>query len=284
VPTLSPIKFKSPCISPDTRGCSCGKYEKYLFGRAVYTPGGHFGPYIRTSFILIVLTKGSLRLTVDDASYNLAPGEAILLHPGAKEFFRFSPDSESAHTWCEIWPDLLSSANRRLFRKTRGVHQAPASIHLLIEEGLTTPIQSNPNLHSAMSTLALACLLRFTAQANSLDQQSTAPPLHPILQRALDFATYHYVELRSGEDLARSIGISTSRLRALCKAAWSESPSAIIWRLKVEHAIQLIRSTGFTLGEIADNCGYANAFHLSRAVRRHTGHSPSRLRQIEWGK
>ncbi len=133
-----------------------------------------------------------------------------------------------------------------------------------------------------MAALARACLLRFAAYAGSQEHQNASAPLHPAVQRALDIAGDDFAELHSAEDLARRVGISASRLRALCRDAESESPSALIWRHKVEHAIQLIRSTGLTLGEIADDCGYANPFHLSRSVRQHTGYSPRRLRQGEW--
>ena len=88
--------------------------------------------------------------------------------------------------------------------------------------------------------------------------------------------------LRSAEDLARRCGISAAQLRAICRRQGGESPSRMIWRLKVEHAIQLLRSTGLTVGEIAVDCGYANPFHLSRAVKKHTGHAPRDLRRLEW--
>ncbi len=92
-------------------------------------------------------------------------------------------------------------------------------------------------------------------------------------------ASHHYAGIQSAEELARRVGISATQLRLLYRREGGESPSDMIWRLKVEHAIQLIRSTGLTLGEIATDCGYANPFHLSRSVKRYTGHSPRSLRQ-----
>ncbi|MCE0499536.1 MAG: AraC family transcriptional regulator [Methylacidiphilales bacterium] len=279
---LTPVE--ASYISSGTRALMCGKEGKYFYGRAVYPPGGRCGPRIQPAFQLVVLIEGSLSVTVDGVTHDLAPGEAILQHPGAREFYRFSPDAKSTHTWCEASPGLFSPTDRRLLRRAHGVHQAPSSVHLLIEEGLAVPTHGSADLHDAMAALARACLLRFAAHVSSLDHRNAAAPLHLALQRALDIAATHYAELHSAEDLARRVGISASRLRALCRAVRGESPSAMIWRLKVEHAIQLIRSTGLTLGEIADDCGYANPFHLSRAVRRHTGRSPRRLRQVEWGR
>jgi transcriptional regulator GlxA family with amidase domain len=53
----------------------------------------------------------------------------------------------------------------------------------------------------------------------------------------------------------------------------------MIWRLKTDHAVQLIRATGLTLAEIADQCGFSNAFHLSRCVKERTGTAPRDLRK-----
>ena len=132
-----------------------------------------------------------------------------------------------------------------------------------------------------MLALARSCLLRFAADAR-LDRREASPPLHPALERALEIAATAYAELHSAEDLAQRVGISVTQLRSLCRNSGRESPTDMIWRLKAEHAIQMIRSTGLTLGEIADSCGYANPFHLSRSVKQYTGNSPRQLRREEW--
>ena len=262
----------------------CGDWKNYLFGKTVYPPGGRCGPRIQNDYQLIVLISGGLRVTVEDVTYELAPGEAILQHPGLREFYRFSERGESMHSWCQVAPGLLSRQDKRLLKGASGVHKASSSIHLLIEEGLALRSHDSPDLHEAMAALARACLLRFAAHARSLDRKDTAAPIHPGLERALEIAALHYAELRSAEDLARRVGISVTQLRSLCHEAKRESPTEMIWRLKAEHAIQMIRSTGLTLGEIADSCGYANPFHLSRSVKRYTGYSPRSLRQGEWNR
>jgi AraC family transcriptional regulator of arabinose operon len=163
----------------------------------------------------------------------------------------------------------------------KGVHKASAAIHLLIEEGLSARNPTEPCQREAMLALARSCLLRFTADSLAHDADSSAP-VHPAMDRALKIADAHYAELHSAADLARRVGISASRLQSLFRQAGRESPSDMIWRLKAEHALQMIRSTGLTLGEIAESCGYANPCHLSRSFKRHTGLSPRELRRTEW--
>lgn len=252
--------------------------DRYLFGKAIYLPNGSCGPRVQEAFQLIVLLEGSLRLTADGTAHELMPGDAILQRPGQHEFFRFSSSERSLHSWAQVSPGKLSRADQRLLHKTQGVHPTPSAIHVLIEEGLA--VQNHDGMHRAMEALARACLLRFAEQVRT---PGGAPP-HPALLRARETAAARFAELRSAGELARLCGISATQLRALCHREGSESPSHMIWRLKVEHAIQLLRSTGLTVGEIAADCGYANPFHLSRAVKKHTGQSPRDLRRHEWNR
>jgi AraC-like DNA-binding protein len=259
-----------------------GTWDDYLFGKTTYPPRGRCEWRIQHDYQLIVLTRGSLRVTVDGTDYELAPGEAILQYPRGREYYRFSDETESEHTWCQIVSGSLSARDRKLLRQVSGVHQASSAIHLLIEEGLSARNPTEPSQREAMLALARSCLLRFVADSLLVDESKSSAPTHPAVDRALKIADAHYAELHSAEDVARRVGISVSRLRSLFRQEGRESPSDMIWRLKAEHALQMIRSTGMTLGEIAETCGYANPFHLSRSFKRYTGHSPRELRREEW--
>ena len=55
----------------------------------------------------------------------------------------------------------------------------------------------------------------------------------------------------------------------------------MIWRLKSDQAVQLIRATGLTLAKVAEQCSFSNAFHLSTCVKDRTGIAPCELRKTE---
>jgi AraC-like DNA-binding protein/quercetin dioxygenase-like cupin family protein len=268
-----PIRFVEAASVMGTPG-------RYTFGKATYLPNGSCGPRVQDHFQLVVMLRGTLRLQADGVVYDLNPGDAILERPGQHEFFRFSPGETSVHTWCEVHANELNRSERRLLRAAPGVFQAPSSVHVLIEEGMA--VRDHGEMGDAMAVLARACLLRFAQQVQAERPARDKAPPHPAYARAREMASVHHADLRSAEDLARRAGISATQLRALFRRHGGESPSRMIWRLKVEHAIQLLRSTGLTLGEVATHCGYANPFHLSRAVRRHTGYSPRDMRRLEW--
>jgi AraC-like DNA-binding protein len=102
------------------------------------------------------------------------------------------------------------------------------------------------------------------------------------LQRARQVLETVPFELKTAGELAARAGVSVSRLRQLYREQGGESPSAVLWRIKAEHAVRMIRFTGLNLGEIAVQTGFANPFHLSRSVKKLTGLSPRELRRVEW--
>jgi AraC family transcriptional regulator of arabinose operon len=280
--TLIPMKSRRPEIPPqDAQTKIAGHRGHYLFGRAAYPVGGRYGPRIQKAFQLVALTAGGLQLTVDGRSFDLLPGQAVLLHPGREEIYRFSNSTPSVHTWCELSPRRVSPTHRRIFLTTTGVHPMPAGLHALIHEGLALQESSAAAYHESSVALALSCLLRFAAEA-STSRSLAKRPTHPGFERALAIGRSEFPALSTATQLAERAGLSPSHLRALFVKHFHESPTSFLWRLKVGHAVQLVRSTGLTLSEIADQCGFANPFHLSRAIKKTTGTTPRLIRTREW--
>jgi AraC-like DNA-binding protein len=253
--------------------------DLHMFGRAVYLPGGWFGPRSEAIYFLITILEGSVAINCDGRHINLGVGEGVILPPGSLEFFRFDQNVKSVHHWCQIAPNLTSRHERELMRLAGHTSPVPSSVNILIEEGLSIPVNAGPHLNRAMQTLAKACLLRFAAHASENIQ--IKQPRHQAVQRALEAVSMNPAKFRSAEDLARHCGISYSRLRKLFQDDQGESPTAMIWRLKTDQAVQLIRATGLTLAEVAEQCGFSNAFHLSRCVKDRMGVAPRELRKTQ---
>jgi AraC-like DNA-binding protein/quercetin dioxygenase-like cupin family protein len=255
--------------------------DRYYFVRATYEPGGAYGTPSQRGYQLVAMLGGRARIEVEGEAVLLREGEGILVRPGWRLLYLFSEDETSIHTGCQATPAAFSAAERRALAELRGAHPLPAAIHTLIEEGLAAPPVANAIYHAAQLLLAKACLLRFAAHVSG-GAAAVAPP-HLALHRARQVLETAPFELKTAGDLAARAGVSVSRLRQLYREQGGESPSALIWRIKTEHAVRMIRSTGLSLGEIAAQTGFANPFHLSRSVKKLTGQSPRGLRRIEWG-
>lgn len=74
-------------------------------------------------------------------------------------------------------------------------------------------------------------------------------------------------------DLARHLNVSVSLLSHRYREQTGETPRRHLLRLRLDQAKAML-VTGYTLKEIADATGFANAFNLSRTFKRLEGVSP----------
>jgi AraC-like DNA-binding protein len=254
--------------------------ERYYFVRASYTPGGSYGTQQQRGYQLVAMIQGHAHIQIEAETVTLRQGEGILVQPGWRLLYLFSKEQTSIHTGCQVEPGAFSAAERRVFSGLRGAHSLPAAIHTLIGEGLAAPPVVSPFFHSAQFHMAKACLLCFAAHV--MGGPATTSPPHPAYQRSMHLLETVPFELRTADELATRSGVSVSRLRQLYREQGGESPSVLLWRIKAEHAVRMVRFTGLSLGEIAAQTGFANPFHLSRSIKKLTGRSPREIRNIEW--
>lgn len=250
------------------------------FGRAIYNEGGFFGPRRQSGYQLVVILEGEASVTVDKCIHHLLAGEAILMHPGHTETYRFGANHRCVHLWCEVDLERLSVTDRRIIKSCSGVYRFPTSIIFLINEGLLHPEPHNPRFTNSLAALAKACLIVFSTHA--LRVSTVVKSEHPALMKALDQIGCTSSPMPSVYELARRSGVSYSRLRQVFRESGRDSPASILRKMKLDRAVKLITSTGLTLGEIANQTGFENPFHLSRLVKKTIGFSPRQIRQRAW--
>lgn len=75
--------------------------------------------------------------------------------------------------------------------------------------------------------------------------------------------------------LASLCGISEVYLRKLFLNSFGVSPKEYMIQKRIEYAKSLLLSRNFSVGEVAQMCGYAEPCHFSREFSKRTGMSPS---------
>lgn len=74
--------------------------------------------------------------------------------------------------------------------------------------------------------------------------------------------------------LARIAGYERSHFTVLFTKIFGAPPAAYINKQRVDAALAMMHSGSGKLSEIAVQSGFCDAYHLSKAVKRHTGRSP----------
>ena len=92
-----------------------------------------------------------------------------------------------------------------------------------------------------------------------------------------DVAEYiksNYKEKITMDDLVQISGYSISHFSRLFKELYGLSPVDYINYIRIDNAKKLLRSDMLTLSEIAEECGFSNAYYFSRVFKMKTNMTP----------
>ena len=125
-----------------------------------------------------------------------------------------------------------------------------------------------------------AALIELGQWRNKDERQRSTSDLAPV---------YEYIERHLSEpitvaDLAAQVHLSEARFYVVFKEKLRMSPKAWLQKIRLERAAHLLLSEDFGLEQIAQECGFANAFHLSRLFKKWTGTAPSTWRKQHQGR
>jgi len=256
------------------------------FGVVTYRKGGRCGPRWQTSFQLVILQRGGVKLEVDGSHFEIGAGMGILLAPGHLEEFRFSQDTEARHSWCQILPVELPENMKFPASAFYRVAKCPGRTMELIRLGLsgTPPApggRGETGESRAVTSLVIAAIWSFVA---SLD---FAPAEQSLNETAL--ARFHAAVEALGsqkatlDELARQAGVSRGHLIRIVRESMGITPMEAVWRSRVTRAARLLSESGLSIAEVADQTGFANAYHFSRRFRQQLGQPPRVWRMERWG-
>ena len=96
----------------------------------------------------------------------------------------------------------------------------------------------------------------------------------PLVAQALSLVTHNLSRPWGVDQLAAALGVPSIRLHRRFVEELGRPPGEEIRRQRLARVRLLLRGTDLPLGEIARQCGFCHAQHLSNVFRRDTGLSP----------
>ncbi|MDF7649488.1 AraC family transcriptional regulator [Erwiniaceae bacterium L1_54_3] len=99
------------------------------------------------------------------------------------------------------------------------------------------------------------------------------------LIKARDYMREHACSSLTLEQVARAAGLSQLAFKRGFRAMFTITPWNFIIECRLEQALGFVKSSNYTLDEIATRCGFSHASHLTRYFQRRYGQSPGRYRR-----
>jgi AraC family transcriptional regulator len=212
--------------------------------------------------------------------YDAARYSLFMAPAGAEMTWR--KEAPSRHMTIYFRPDLFADSEGADTPLARGqalnnlnVPGLRALADQLVEE-LRHGGPCSPDAADCLSRLLLIQLSRHIGNARQEGRALCAS----LLVRLKDYVLANLAERVLVSDLARQVGMSTDRFAWSFKTETGRSPHQFVVALRLEQASHLLRSSRLPIAEVAHACGFASQQHLTNAMRRHTGVTPARYRQV----
>lgn len=232
---------------------------------------GH-GRALHHRFVLIFALRGRVSVCVDDHVIPLGPDEGLLVFPF--QFHHYVDAGPQDLTWLFVTFDLAQADALQALRY-RPFALSPA-IRALLKQLLAA--HRAEDRMSELPLLLLALLLARVARLAPARAPAAAAGSGGLVTRVNELAHQRREPFRLRE-VARSLGISQSHLRARFRASCGVSLGRHLRRLRLERACGLLRLTSLRVAEIAEQCGFNSVYSFSRAFGAAYGQPPTRYRQ-----
>ena len=247
------------------------------------------------SIRIYYISDGKFNWTIQNNSYQLFPGDAVLVLPG-QEFgntddvleigtFSWIHIKESKKKQAEISPSRwsnLSIEECKHIRDTLFSNESPV-LSKFTEVGkllkcIQTELVSREMAFTArvnyhIDELFILIARQLTRQTNSgRDFPKTFMNLEELLRQNLS-------KQWTVEQMAVIVGLSTTLFNEKVKSYTGFSPITYLINIRISEAIKLLKKPEISLTDIALDTGFYSSQHFSTTFKKLTGYTPSEFRK-----
>ncbi len=225
--------------------------------------------------LLFVLDQGG-PARVGDTTYELTPGEAILIFPN--QFHHYLDIASDSFDWLIVTFELNQATTLNKLRNSpRRLNQESC---LWIEKTLreyTRPAPHGPNpvetaycLGHALQTMIASPEIAFERRK----PQSQDDTRDQILEGINTYVRAHLHQAITIQDLSSHLGYSVSHLRTVFRQSLGLSLGRYIRESRLSRAAELLQRSHKTVSEVAHETGFESLFAFSRAFKKTYGIPP----------
>jgi AraC-like DNA-binding protein len=243
-------------------------------GTIVNTPGCIYGPRMQRELQLVLLHTGSMRIDIDGTVNTILPGRVVIILPGQQVYIAFNEKEGTWHRWVTVITHKIKAEVLNEMEQLPRILPISKQMNQLIDILVDLQRQDISNDRTERYTLAMAAFQLYVSEC----RKGIISVIHPAIPLVKSLIHEQYHEDLELADLASTACVSPGHLIRLFRQQEAMTPTQYLWRYRIERGIELLRSTGLSIGEIADRCGYKTSYHFARQIKAIKGRTPTEIR------
>jgi len=230
--------------------------------------------------ILIACISGSGSCMLHEREWQVGPGDLLFLPPRMRHTYR----SDTSSPWTIFWVHY-SGLRAGDYLSALGV--TPEQPVVAVDDSCVLPEVFEDifrHVHHGFNESAMTGLsTAFTRLLGLAKVHQGAPNMRNRkaenrLLKALSLMRHDLARSWTLEELATSAAMSVPHFTELCRRQTGLPPLALLIRLRLQRAMDLLQQGSHNVTEAARAVGYEDQFYFSRLFRKHMGLTPNSCR------
>ncbi|MGO4371249.1 helix-turn-helix domain-containing protein [Paenibacillus sp. 2TAB19] len=230
-------------------------------------------------YLLQYTVSGFGRYRLGDTTYEVGPGTAFLAEIPGDHHYYLPPESDNWTFYFvlirqanlqPLWRELIDSIG--VTPQLEAGSSAVRALQRLYSEARMNGIKNSYQASSFVYTLMMELL----QTKHKLQNERESWP------SSIRDAAFHmessFAQPESLDEIAAVVGLSKYYFARLFLRTTGMSPMDYVTKLRIEKAVELLRSSKLTVDEIAREVGYANGSYFSKVFRGRVGFPPGDFR------
>lgn len=258
------------------------------FGWEQCKPLYAFGPYIRNNYLFHYVLSGTGYVEYHSPEqgarrFQVESGSGFLICPD--QITTYCADEK--HPWKYEWIEFGGiQAEYQLLQAglkqdtpiyTPKSPEAAALVETEFQNIVGHPEASPVNLIGHLYLLLAGLVSSSQSQIKVRAQSQNSY----YINQAVQYIQRHYTENITSDDIAVFCGLSRTHLGRIFKKITGQTLQKYLTAYRMSKAIELMRSTELSLGEIAPRVGYSSQLYFSKVFHQYYGLPPSVWRQLD---
>lgn len=252
-------------------------YEDYSEIRFFKTDNPAAPPHAHAAIEIVMALRGGFSAFIRDKSYEVAPGDFILVPPYSEHSFSCAEEDIDAYVFIipvSLYPELnLFFSSVPQAHVVRAARWKNSNIYRLAEEMFTQKAQMSPLTQKY--TIGLITSQIIDQMEFSAASQSEAS----FTERCLQYCQEHYKEPITLKQMAKDMHISYTYASYLFNNILQQNFCTYVNKLRIADALSMIADTDASISDIAFQCGFSCIRTFNQAFTKQVGISPTQLRK-----